>query len=108
MNEWLEYIDNVIPINGKKRAITKKKKLLLSNNEVYFNPVLDLHGFCLEQAYRMFLKHIEISKQYDFKYIQVITGKSGEMRREFSSWLNKISYKKLEKLPGDGAFKIYL
>lgn len=65
--------------------------------------VLDLHGHTVEAAYhavREFLEHGSGAR-----YVVVITGKSGEIRREFPFWMEKLGYS-YEMAEHGGAFRV--
>tara|TARA_Y100000992_G_C21037664_1_gene383427 strand:- start:114 stop:347 length:234 start_codon:yes stop_codon:yes gene_type:complete len=47
---------------------------------------LDLHGFTLEEAYREFTDFIYDAYQENISKVEVITGKSGSIRKEFPHW----------------------
>ena len=47
---------------------------------------LDLHGFTLEDAYEEFTDFIFESYDNNIPNVEVITGKSGQIRKEFPFW----------------------
>ena len=47
---------------------------------------LDLHGFTLEDAYQEFTDFIFEAYQGSVSKVEVITGKSGQIRKEFPHW----------------------
>ncbi len=47
---------------------------------------LDLHGFTLEDAYQEFTDFIYEAYQGSIPKVEVITGKSGQIRKEFPHW----------------------
>ena len=52
---------------------------------------IDLHGLTLNEAHSMVAEIIKECYYRDEKTIQFITGRSGEMRREFPMWLENNS-----------------
>ncbi len=67
---------------------------------------LDLHGMTIAEAHKATLAFIEEANRVH-KAVTVITGLSGEIRREFPQWLETIpSVRKIEEMNGRGAFKI--
>jgi hypothetical protein len=75
-----------------------------------FRPTLDLHGLTLAQAHnetRQFIYEAKVF--YGLKYVRVITGLSGSIRREFPLWVAMLpQVRTIEPLNGGGAFKIVL
>lgn len=70
---------------------------------------LDLHGLTLQQAHAEALAHVRAGKAAGLKYVTVITGLSGEIRREFRYWIEPLpEVRKVETLNGGGAFKVFL
>ena len=47
---------------------------------------LDLHGFTLEEAYNEFTDFIYEAYTQNITKVEVITGKSGQIRKEFQYW----------------------
>jgi dsDNA-specific endonuclease/ATPase MutS2 len=70
---------------------------------------LDLHGLTLQQAHSEVLTLIREAKHAGLKYVTVITGLSGQIRREFTYWVeHRPEVRKIDCLNGGGAFKIFL
>ncbi len=71
--------------------------------------VMDLHGMFVNDAYKNVDIFLRESSAKKIKYVTVITGKSGQIRQEFPTWISTSSYvKRTVLLNGGGAFKIYL
>ena len=76
---------------------------------------IDLHGLTIQNAYETLLGLVERSVVKQHKHLIVITGLSGEIRREFPIWCQTDRFKKyvrriegLRPEPKDGAFRVYL
>ena len=67
---------------------------------------LDLHGFTLEDAYQEFTDFIYEAYQGSIPKVEVITGKSGQIRKEFPQGLTLTEF--IEKRFGVGILKISL
>jgi DNA-nicking Smr family endonuclease len=67
----------------------------------------DLHGMTLQDAHALVQSEISQS-QHTFKYMTFITGKSGQMQKEFSNWLSQHAHvHRCEPLNGGGAYRIW-
>ncbi len=53
---------------------------------------IDLHGFTLEQAYSCCSSRLEELFGNGCKSVEVITGKSGQIRKEFLHWIENWGY----------------
>ena len=70
---------------------------------------LDLHGFTLEDAYEEFTDFIFESYDNNIPNVEVITGKSGQIRKEFPFWSeNNHQIKSIEPSWHGGSFVIKL
>jgi Uncharacterized protein conserved in bacteria len=70
---------------------------------------LDLHGYQIAEAHRATAKFISDAVARNRPHIVIVTGKSGEIRREFPLWMEinpLVRY--IEELNGGGAFKVVL
>ena len=68
---------------------------------------LDLHGFTLEDAYQEFTDFIYEAYQGRIPKVEVITGKSGQIRKEFPHWAessHQIQY--IEQSWHEGSFVV--
>jgi len=68
--------------------------------------VLDLHNTTLEDAYRAVLDLLDEAIAYEAPAITVITGKSGQICREFPHWAQRFPIRDIEVLNGGGAFRL--
>lgn len=67
----------------------------------------DLHGMTLQDAHAKVQSEIAHAR-HTFKYMTFITGKSGQMQKEFSHWLSQQAHvHRCEPLNGGGAYRIW-
>ena len=75
--------------------------------------ILDLHGLTIQTAWQQTINFIKLHKIHKTKSIIVVTGKSGEIFKEFVTWakLNPL-VKKIEPILDRrqevGSFRVYL
>lgn len=81
---WNRYIRGQIPVRYNVFRLTDQKSKI----------TIDLHGLTLNQAYELVFKTLS-NKQH--KQITVITGASGEIKRQFEFWLENPTLKQLHK-----------
>ena len=75
----------------------------------FISTTLDLHGLDLNSAYIQSVEFIKIARIHRFKYVTIITGLSGQIKREFPLWMETLPHtKRIEVLSGGGAFKVFL
>ena len=68
---------------------------------------LDLHGYYVQDAWRVFTKFVHENKHQGLKYVTVITGQ-GKIKEEFELWVEgNDSLKHCELLPTNGAYRVY-
>ena len=70
--------------------------------------ILDLHGFTLNEAYIKTLEFIEKSSNNGFKKINIITGASGEIKKEFATWISNNKSIQSFSLKNKGEYEIFL
>jgi DNA-nicking Smr family endonuclease len=70
---------------------------------------LDLHGFTIQQAHSLARSFIQLAAREGRRGVTIITGKSGEIRREFPVWASlHENVRGVEELNGGGAFYVKL
>lgn len=70
---------------------------------------IDLHGLTLNEAYSLVAQVIEECYNSGEKKILFVTGRSGEIKREFPFWVeNNSSMVREVRQHGNGAFIIFL
>jgi DNA-nicking Smr family endonuclease len=70
---------------------------------------LDLHNLTIREAHTRSLAFIDCAHEAGRGSIEIITGKSGEIRREFETWARlHPRVRGVEPLNGGGAFRIKL
>lgn len=52
----------------------------------------DLHGYPVEIAFKLCRSTLEVYKNKGFRHVEVITGKSGIIRKEFPFWMENLGY----------------
>lgn len=97
--EWLgKYFKSSFKINNYKPV-----------NELSYPSKLDLHGYTVNDAYYKTNDFIYENYIRNNKSIIVITGKSGQIHKEFKMWVSTNKYvKNIEILGKGGAYKILI
>jgi hypothetical protein len=87
-NDWLLAIQNVKPMNSNVvvEVPNVKPKIIKSIKDTVFTH--DLHGMTVDSAFHYTMDLIEESFEYNISELRIITGKSGSIFREFSSWMH--------------------
>jgi hypothetical protein len=73
-----------------------------------WHPVLDLHGMTLHDAHRAFREHVKTARRLQWKKITVITGRSGDIFREFTHWLADQPVRSYQLQSNGGSYTIWL
>lgn len=55
--------------------------------------IFDLHGYPVEIAFKLCRSALEAYKNKGIRNVEVITGKSGVIRKEFPFWMENLGYK---------------
>lgn len=71
-----------------KRSITNKRLHPQGKRTIQ---TIDLHSMTVQRAYEFVQNAIECACLSGDKYLFVITGKSGQIRKEFESWISKFN-----------------
>lgn len=66
----------------------------------------DLHGLKIQDAYDKSKEFLDSSCGYNHKYVRVITGKSGEICREFPFWVETWRYSIVQSNIGNFIVKL--
>lgn len=53
---------------------------------------LDLHGMIVQDGFNATKEFLENCRYAQQKYVSVVTGQSGQMRKEFPDWMNTLGY----------------
>ena len=69
--------------------------------------VIDLHGLTTHNAYKETLYFVRQAKLNDIKCVRIITGRSGDIRKEFPDWMVSCRVKKIVAV-NSGSFDVYL
>ena len=86
MDLWYKYVAQkeepyLVP-QPKKQQVSKQKSL-------------DLHGLTLQKAFEATAGFLERSQKNGLKNVIIITGASGQIKREFEAWMTLPKFKKL-------------
>jgi DNA-nicking Smr family endonuclease len=102
---WESFVSNIQPIKvSKVQNFTDKRK---TTRKKHFPSVLDLHNFTIQDAYSAFNDFMR--RHYDLmsRNVLIITGKSGVIKSEFSTWASENKYvRSFEQKNGGGAYTI--
>ena len=104
-----EAVTNSVKLVGSVSPKIGSPRNQVGSRGSYMRPTLDLHGYGLNDALRESAAFIKEAKRVKLKYVRIVTGRSGQIRREFPFWLENISeIRRYEVMNGGGAFKIFL
>jgi DNA-nicking Smr family endonuclease len=84
---WKEYVKGVNP-KGTPSGRTTKRNQHIRTNPRSSVPTLDLHGMTVHDAFLSFTAFIQKAHFNESKQVVIITGRSGQIRREFLGWLD--------------------
>lgn len=91
---WEEFVKSGVtlierdyPKSDPRRPKTEKPKEIPKN-------YIDLHGLTVHEAWATTLNFIQKSQQNNQRKIKIITGYSGQIRKEFTGWLVSEKFKK--------------
>ena len=76
--------------------MAKKKKPSLT-----ISKTLDLHGLTIQKAYERTREFLVYCQEEEFRYVRVITGKSGQICIEFPTWIETWNYSIVETNVGN-------
>ena len=83
-----------------------KDDIVYSSFEIRYNSkILDLHGYTIQTAFSITKDFIETTS---YKEVIIITGKSGQIKREFLRWLEHFKKVKSYYQLNDGSYKIFV
>jgi DNA-nicking Smr family endonuclease len=110
LDAWKQATNGVYPLESKQMPSMKDRP-------IYTTPVkealgYDLHGMTVQQAFNHTVKLCERAYNYHINAITIITGKSGQIRYEFESWLDNpalsqyVRYSRCQS--SGGSFVVYL
>jgi hypothetical protein len=83
------------------------KKTRIENEQNIFHRSIDLHGCTVQDAWYKVNSYIDEAKRLSIKEVLIITGKSGDICREFPMWMSyRIDIKECKPQNGGGAYKL--
>jgi DNA-nicking Smr family endonuclease len=114
---WLMSMKDVMPLNKPSHQVpvcsqfTTVEKLRVSPGDIMcVNQIRhrwDLHGMTVQQAHVLVMHQIDQLHE-QVKYVTFITGKSGQISKEFPHWVSAISYvRACEILNQGGAYRVW-
>lgn len=107
---WRQVTEGLVPLVLTTTAAAIRPPAPAVARHRPFRQILDLHGLTLSDAHAQTKKVIfEARAFYGLKHVTVITGLSGQIRREFPFWVEVLpEFRRIEPLNGGGAFRVYL
>jgi DNA-nicking Smr family endonuclease len=103
-------------IEGEVNFMDGNNFMKLRRGEINISARLDLHGYKLDEAYAKTCEFIARCQRNQKRCVLIITGKSGNIKKEFSHWVNSPEIADLvlsfttasPRDGGSGAYYIYL
>jgi DNA-nicking Smr family endonuclease len=101
---WNAYTKTVTPLGQAKPSQSPPAVLTIS---FPFSNQIDLHGLTLAEAHSATMNYVErVHKTY--RSVTIITGLSGNIRREFKHWFDNDPYViRIEELNNGGAYRLF-
>lgn len=84
-------------------AQTQKRKKQAFKAEAKF----DLHGLSVDTAFHQCESKLQRMQELKYNTVEVITGKSGQIRAEFPFWMENFGYR-AQVSPHGGSFIVFL
>ncbi len=106
---WKQVTEGVLPLVFTPTAAAIRSHAGRGRMTRTFHTTLDLHGMTLDQAHAAVRRMVADAQHCGLKHVNIITGLSGPIRREFPFWVEQLSQvRRFETLNGGGAFKLHL
>jgi dsDNA-specific endonuclease/ATPase MutS2 len=110
MEAWQRAVNGVYRLDEKQTVSMKDKPVFTSPVREVLS--YDLHGMTVQQAFDHTIKLCARAYEYHLNNITIITGKSGQIRREFEAWLEHPELAKFVRFfrcqSNGGSFVVYL
>lgn len=101
-NLWLRVMSLPLLFNPIALKNTMKEK-----ERKAFNRQIDLHGYTVQDAWHKVNAYIDEAKHLSVKEVLIITGKSGDICKEFPSWMSyRVDVKECRPQNGGGAYTV--
>jgi hypothetical protein len=101
MDTWNTFVKSVIPLGEPIPSDYIPPPLY----PIQQKTKVDLHGLSLTDAYRTTMDFVDGASG---KYVMVITGLSGQIKKEFKHWfVNHKTVRQIEEMNGGGAYRIH-
>jgi hypothetical protein len=106
---WISYTTGVVKLENSTTLPPISNKQIRPILDVSFNPTLDLHNLTLQTAHERSKLHIEEAYYLGIKKVQHITGKSGQISKEFETWVKlNDKIRKIKKQNDGGAWVLWI
>ena len=104
---WRAAMKDVKPLDKNSVVTSQPRASVVTKPEIRQHHTWDLHGMTLKEAHQHTLSQIEQQHQ-DWRFVTFVTGKSGQMRHEFESWLSTNPHvKSVESTNDGGAYRVW-
>ena len=110
-NLWARATQNVRPLDKAPTGPVESlpRVSVPAPRDEGFDPVLDLHGLVLHDAFQRSKGHVQNAAMMGYKYVIIITGLSGQIHEEFPRWFaDHPLVRSINSLRGGGAWEIWL
>jgi len=107
---WKQAVAGVQPLDVKQTISMKDRPIYSSPPKEVLG--YDLHGMTVQQAFEHTVKLCARAFNYHINAITIVTGKSGQIRREFEGWLDNpalsqyVRYSRVQS--NGGSYVVYL
>lgn len=98
---WLAYVQGITRIGHLPQPAPRPIERSLPQGRR-----LDLHGLTVHEAHGRTMEFLTMTRRR-YRYVIIITGLSGAIRREFRHWLDSHPIRQIEELRGGGSFRVY-
>lgn len=110
MEEWHRATSGVHKLEDKQMVSMKDRPVYTSPPREVLG--YDLHGMTVQGAYEHTLKLLQRAYEYHMDKFTLITGKSGQIRREFAGWMENPALAKYVRYyrqqSNGGSYVIYI
>jgi DNA-nicking Smr family endonuclease len=110
MEAWQRATNGVHRLEDKQMVSMKDKPVFTTSVREVLG--YDLHGMTVQEAFDHTIKLCARAYEYHINAITIITGKSGQIRREFEGWMDNPELSKFVRYfrcqSNGGSFVVYL
>lgn len=87
--DWKNWSEGITKIHHKKTT-AKQHHIEKNHRKTYFGKKLDLHGMTVNTAFLKVQEFVDYSYIIGNSELIIVTGKSGQISKEFASWISGI------------------